>query len=66
MEVILMKGIIELRKEIKEADNSNRILGENSESHLLQRDRFNKLAGLLDKSAADLEKPPEPEARDTF
>jgi hypothetical protein len=61
-----MKDIIELRKEIREVDNSNRILGENSESHLLQRDRYQRLAQLLDRSAADLEKPPEPEAQDTF
>jgi hypothetical protein len=66
MGVILMKELFETLKEIREADNSNRILGENSEAHLLQSRRYSRLAGLLEKDADELEKPPPPEAQDTF
>jgi hypothetical protein len=45
------KELFETLKEIREADNSNRILGENSEAHLLQSRRYSRLAGLLEKDA---------------
>jgi hypothetical protein len=65
-----MKTIFELHNEIRESDASNRILGENSESHLIQCDRFLRLARLLDKKADELSKSlstPEPEPpHDTF
>jgi hypothetical protein len=59
--------IIEVRKEIREANRENKIFGENSESHALQSARYQRLADVLNKKAESfVEKPPEPESQDTF
>jgi hypothetical protein len=55
--------IAEIRKEIK----ADRGVYEDHKFHTLQADRYFRLADALDEKAESLiEKPPEPEAQDTF
>jgi hypothetical protein len=56
--------IAKIQKEIREASRESKILGETSKFYALQADRYFKLAGLLDKSAADIERHPEPRVQD--